>query len=419
MKNFTIIVILLLLPVAALALSDQIGTTAANYLKLGGGVRPASMGNAFVGLADDPSAAYWNPAGLTQLKAMTFSSMYDSFLADMSHSNLTLTLYNPKMNLSGGLSVDYFNAGQIEETTAGQPYGTGRNFAPSFLVVGLPFAQSFSAVSFGFNSKMMVDNIDTTETVGLAADAGLLWQITDIFSAGFCARNFAGSMFQFSKSGTQEVQYPVAANYAVGLGCRLPNLKLDLDYNMPSDDQPSYSFGAEYSFRDMLFGRIGYSTRAEENAGGNLGAGLGLKFGLIRLDYAYVPYGDLGVTQRIGFSLIPEPAKPAAETTAEAQPSAGGGKNAAPAASAEVRATAEARVSAEAQPVAVTPSIEVRASAEAQASVEARVSVEAQASVEAPAVAKTPAKPAAVKKAAVNKKAKVVKKKPARKRRRR
>jgi long-chain fatty acid transport protein len=45
----------------------------ANGLNLNGfGARAAAMGGAFVGLADDYTAVFWNPAGLTQLKKKTF-----------------------------------------------------------------------------------------------------------------------------------------------------------------------------------------------------------------------------------------------------------------------------------------------------------------------------------------------------------
>ena len=42
------------------------------FLKLGVGARALGMGGAFAGLADDASAAYWNPAGLAYLKTNQF-----------------------------------------------------------------------------------------------------------------------------------------------------------------------------------------------------------------------------------------------------------------------------------------------------------------------------------------------------------
>ena len=53
----------------------------ANGLNLNGlGARPASMGGAFVGLADDFTAVFWNPAGLALLKGRTFGLAGDLLL---------------------------------------------------------------------------------------------------------------------------------------------------------------------------------------------------------------------------------------------------------------------------------------------------------------------------------------------------
>ena len=43
---------------------SKTGTSAANFLRIGIGARALAMGGAFVAVADDPTAAYWNVAGL-------------------------------------------------------------------------------------------------------------------------------------------------------------------------------------------------------------------------------------------------------------------------------------------------------------------------------------------------------------------
>ena len=44
------------------------------------GARALGMGSAFVAIADDATATYWNPAGLTKVKKHSFSAMYsDTF----------------------------------------------------------------------------------------------------------------------------------------------------------------------------------------------------------------------------------------------------------------------------------------------------------------------------------------------------
>lgn len=371
---------------SSLAVNDQTGTNPGNFLKLSGGVKPVAMGNAFVAIADDISAIYWNPAGLTQLRSPVFSSMYSTWLADMSYSNISFAAPVSK-NMMTGLSLDYVSAGQIDETTASQPYGTGKSFTPSFFTINFPLAfQTLPPLSIGFNIKALFDIINTSEAIGYGVDAGMLWKITDNVSAGFCARNLAGSIAVLPDAKGQSSQNPqaksdLASNYAFGLSYRLPFLLLGLDYNVPSDNQGSFNLGAEYNLKDFFFGRIGFSTRSEENAGGNFGAGLGLKFGILKLDYAYAPYGDLGITHRLSLGLIfPESKEPI--VTAEAGP----------APSAEVNAIPSLEVAA-------VPSIEVKSIISSVASQETKT-----ASLEAPPAVKKAAPPKKVIKKKIAKK---------------
>jgi long-subunit fatty acid transport protein len=72
--NITIISFILVINVAAQSPEEAI-----NFLEneSGIGIKAQAMGNAFVGVADDYSALYWNPAGLTQLDRSQISgSLY-------------------------------------------------------------------------------------------------------------------------------------------------------------------------------------------------------------------------------------------------------------------------------------------------------------------------------------------------------
>ena len=48
------------------------GTTAANFLEIGTSSNAVGMGEAYVSLADDAISAYWNPAGLANVKGFEF-----------------------------------------------------------------------------------------------------------------------------------------------------------------------------------------------------------------------------------------------------------------------------------------------------------------------------------------------------------
>lgn len=53
---------------------------------VGSGARAAGMGGAFIGVADDATAASWNPGGLTQLERPEISAVYSSYLRKQKYS---------------------------------------------------------------------------------------------------------------------------------------------------------------------------------------------------------------------------------------------------------------------------------------------------------------------------------------------
>ncbi|HEY5037458.1 MAG TPA: hypothetical protein VIJ93_00130 [bacterium] len=64
---------------------------------MGVGVRAMGMSGAFAAIADDPSAAYWNPAGLAQLEEPQLLGMYGSYYNDKNR-NLYFSFHYPLPN---------------------------------------------------------------------------------------------------------------------------------------------------------------------------------------------------------------------------------------------------------------------------------------------------------------------------------
>ena len=46
---------------------EKVGTFDGQFLKIPVGARAKGMGGAFVGVADDPSAVFWNAAGIARI----------------------------------------------------------------------------------------------------------------------------------------------------------------------------------------------------------------------------------------------------------------------------------------------------------------------------------------------------------------
>jgi hypothetical protein len=58
------------------------GGTGFAFLKLGVGARAMGMGSAYVALADDPTASYWNPAGLASVQGTQVTVMHNEWIVD-------------------------------------------------------------------------------------------------------------------------------------------------------------------------------------------------------------------------------------------------------------------------------------------------------------------------------------------------
>ena len=140
----TVFTIIILLCLSASIQNTYAETNTANFLRIGVGARAAGMGNAFVAIADDATAAYWNPACLNKLSqdqiSLTLSDVitgaYQSFL-----NYVHIIPANPKQTLA--VSINYLNYGKIEEWD-----DNGNNTGNSFYTQQLSFNVSHSRVLF-------------------------------------------------------------------------------------------------------------------------------------------------------------------------------------------------------------------------------------------------------------------------------
>ncbi|MBU1704646.1 MAG: PorV/PorQ family protein, partial [Nanoarchaeota archaeon] len=298
-KILLLTIIFITLSNFCMASNYKTGTTRGVFLKLNQDVRSAAMGDAYIAVSDDTGSIYWNPAGLIQLKRPELSSVYSSWLVDMNYASVAYA--HPFDDFSLGLSFNYLNLGAIEETTLANPSGTGNVFTPSDYYLTASYSKKlFEGISWGANIKLINESIYLRNDAGVAVDLGVLWKINNDLSSGVSARNCIGSV-----SGGE-----IPTNFGVGLAYKYSNLLFAVDFNAPNDNQSTINLGTEYDYNDTFFVRLGYNTKNERNAGGNYGGGIGLKFSMMQLDYAYVPYGDLGVAHRLSlgfeFGAIPK-----------------------------------------------------------------------------------------------------------------
>ena len=308
------------------------GTTSAAFLEIGVGPRAVAMGGAFVGLADDATAAYWNVAGLGRMQKGEVTAMHADWFVDTNFDFVAAALPVGR----GTIAVHFtsFLIGDEPVRTVEQPEGTGAIFNGGSMAMGAAFAWNLTdRFSVGFNGKFIRETISSSSATAFAIDFGTIF-VTPLngMRLGATIVNFGPKMkisgrdpaIVFDPDPTlagnndkvpaqlETDVFDLPLNFRVGVAMEVfetatNRITLALDANNPNNNTASLNFGGEYAFSERLFLRGGMNTLFERDSETDLTLGAGIRQPFqaaeFRFDYAYTSYGDLGTIHRIGASI--------------------------------------------------------------------------------------------------------------------
>ncbi|MBI4064302.1 MAG: PorV/PorQ family protein [Elusimicrobia bacterium] len=273
------------------------GATPFNFLFLDPHPRPAALGGAYGSIAKNPHSLAYNPAGLSGLESNEISFMHNEHFEGITQDHLALGL--KKRSLAFSLTTLSF--GKIPRTTLSNPSGSGLgNFTIRDWVFSVGYAQGYKEgfLSLGVAGKYLQERIDAYQAETLALDLGALIDLEpkeDIPAAIGVSLQNLGPKVKFQSS-----QEELPTNLKTSLAYQ-PSKKslIALDLNQPKGGDSTIHLGAGYRVSNTLSLRAGYNGR--NDAAGGLTAGFGFAHVMqgrraILLEYAFVPFGDLGVS---------------------------------------------------------------------------------------------------------------------------
>lgn len=310
------------------------GTTAAPFLSIGQSARAIGMGSAFVGVVNDVSSIYWNPAGLTKAQGINVMFDHTLWIADIKY-NFFAASYNLGDLGTIGFSYTGSDIGEMRVTTISQPGGTGEMFSATQAAFSLAYAiQLTENFSIGFNPKFIYESIWRMSANAFAMDLGV--QYVTPFDGAVLAMsisNFGTSMQLLGNSNLvlhdldpgstgnngdipaylETNSWSLPLNFRVGLAynpvySEQHKITVAVDAMHPSDNYESLNFGAEYSYRDFVFIRGGYKSMFLQDSEETFSLGFGLQQQLVgnvslKLDYAYQDFGRFSDIQKFTLSI--------------------------------------------------------------------------------------------------------------------
>ena len=268
------------------SLAAQEAGTGLSFLKLGVGARSIAMGEAYTAITTDHSSIFYNPASLRFAKSHELQLMHKEWIAETSSEYLGASVMGE--NFSYGFSALNTSVGEIEvRTKPGPAEGT---FSAQNFALGLTVSFSVDEhLAIGLTGKFLYEKIFVDEASGYGFDIGGSYRYSNDLMFGASILNI-GSMNVLRNQATElptTVRVGAAYNYLefdniflVGAADIVKTLK---------DNQTHFNAGVEAKYDQLLSLRAGYKTGYSNTS---FTAGFGVIYGIIKLDYAFVPFSE-------------------------------------------------------------------------------------------------------------------------------
>ncbi len=292
---FLAIVVGLLLPGNAMA---QDGGYPGAYLRIGAGVRAMGAGGAFVALANDVSAGYWNPAGLGELTRPQLGGMYSMLSMDRQY-NYAAAAY--PFGAAGTIGVSWisYRVGDIE---ARNQFGvvTGKFGNDENALLFSYGNQLMDNFALGGSVKVLFHNLAGASATGMGFDLGAKFKPWEFLTLGASVQNLQTQISWETTNRTRET-FPVNGRAGVNLQ-PFAFMNLTADYEILEQQAGRWHAGWEIFLGSMIGLRAG-----NDNGAVTLGASLmrlAVGNNLFEVDYGFANDAiDQSASHRVAFLL--------------------------------------------------------------------------------------------------------------------
>jgi hypothetical protein len=309
---------------------------AGEFIALGVGGRALGMGGAFVALANDVTAGYWNPAGLSQLNYPQFILMHDEQFGSLVNYDYGAVGIPFGHNTSLGLSVIRLGVDDIPDTrNAGIDVNGNLTYDPNqfsridpgrvtyFNAADWAFYFTYSKkqsdeFSYGANIKIIRRELGGSSATGIGFDVGFWYSPFENLVLGANLQDVTTTLLAWN-TGRNELISPTmkigSAYFIEAFGGRFaPAVDFDVRFENRRYASTAHlgriSFdlhgGLEYQFKNIVALRVGYSDIKQPT----FGAGVHLP--KLNIDYSFAKFdgeNQLGNTHRISLIFTLEAAE--------------------------------------------------------------------------------------------------------------
>jgi hypothetical protein len=294
-RPLSCLVLALVLSALLPARAPAVGEAGFAFMKVGVGARAMGMGSAYVAEAGDPTAVYWNPAGLGGLERTQITFMHSEWIQDFRQDFAAVAAPAFRDGAGGfavGLSTFYADEFERRSDTGELLGHFGFNDILATGSLAYPLSTSLTG---GLSVKFIREMIDQEVASSVAFDLGARLAVprTSLVLAG--AVQSLGSKPKFiEESFDLPTMLRLGASQKWGIAGWSSDALLSAEFRQTKGEDSKLHVGGEWLYRKTVALRAGYKMGYDEETAT---FGLGLAHNRFAFDYALVPLSsDLGTT---------------------------------------------------------------------------------------------------------------------------
>ena len=285
---------------------------AGESFSLGVGARPLAMGGATIAGPFDASTGYWNPAGLNYITGRRLMAMHaETFGSLLNHDFVVYTMNRNDTSAAVrayGFYLYYLGGGGIKITdydvAQQRPIVIREESHGDYLLAASFAGRILNKIDAGVTVRIIYRDLATISGYGLTADIGALYQPFEFARFGLMVTDLTSGFIRYSGGTTESVLPTVkpgvmlirkykdfTGRFVASGDIKFEGIKAAAQYWLGELSLDTH-FGGELSYKEMLFGRLGFDI-------GNFTAGVGMDINRITIDLAYLHNSYFDETFRI------------------------------------------------------------------------------------------------------------------------
>ncbi len=298
----------------------------AQFLNINVGARQAGMGEAYVALAEGPSALTSNPAGIAQSeiselvlthiqhfqqinyeyigyivpikRIMPFFADPDSMESESAKLSDRYGVLGIGLYYVGFGSIDKYDIkgdiqGEIRPYNFALAFSYANNITEKFRWLSSLLSQGEGKeLYFGWSAKFVQEKLGETSAKAFAIDLGTLYTMySGRLGFGLSVQNIGTQMEYLQESYSLPLKYKAGLRYLF-----TKDVMGIVECTFKSGDELEFNLGGEYHIGEWLIMRLGFRN---QDLGSGIRFGIGIGKGNFQLNHSYGSYGELGGTHQI------------------------------------------------------------------------------------------------------------------------